>query len=160
MNHLPIEILSFQPSHQLAIDKMLNGIATEFPENIFSPAYKKIVDLYAFADRYYWVAMAGDIVVGTVGIIIVDGYAVLKAMFLDRSHRGGHQKAAQRLLQKAVQQAVQCSADAIWLGTMEQFKAAQRFYEKNGFVRVEAGLLPMDYPGNDMDTVFYKLGLK
>jgi hypothetical protein len=42
---------------------------------------------------------------------------------------------------------------------MQQFKAAQKFYLKNGFVEIAIGKLPSDYPPNPMDTIFYELDL-
>jgi ribosomal protein S18 acetylase RimI-like enzyme len=154
-----IHIVPFQISHQTGVDAMLLSIGEEFSENILSPAYKKMSEVYSLPGRRYWVAMAGDMVVGTVGIVAVDSYAMLKAMFVHRDYRGGEQRVAWQLLQKAIAHAEYEAAERLYLGTMGQFKAAQRFYEKNGFIRIEESALPAGYPENSIDTVFYQLKL-
>jgi N-acetylglutamate synthase-like GNAT family acetyltransferase len=43
----------------------------------------------------------------------------------------------------------------IFLGTTDKFLAAHRFYEKNGFVRIDKTDLPAAFPVMQVDTVFY-----
>ncbi len=136
---------------------MLADIADEYTEHIFSPVYKKISDLLSLNDRRYWVAVAEGRAVGSIGLITIgEGNSVLKSMFLHKAYRGGEPKVAARLLQTAIEWAKERSCSYIYLGTMSQFEAAQRFYEKNGFVRIEETVLPEDYPSNSMDSVFYR----
>ena len=45
----------------------------------------------------------------------------------------------------------------IYLGTTEAFTAAHRFYEKNGFHRVERAALPQSFPVMAVDTRYYQL---
>lgn len=47
----------------------------------------------------------------------------------------------------------------IFLGTTDRFLAAHRFYEKNGFARIEKGSLPPAFPLMVVDSVFYTLRL-
>ncbi len=44
----------------------------------------------------------------------------------------------------------------IYLGTMSQFKAAHKFYEKNGFKKIIISNLPLSFITNPIDDVFYK----
>jgi hypothetical protein len=46
------------------------------------------------------------------------------------------------------------------LGTMAQFKAAQRFYSKHGFQEVSLQTVPPDLPINPIDTLHYRLHLE
>lgn len=152
-----IEILPFEPHHQPDIDILLASIAWEFEENIFSPSYKKIAELHGLPGRYYWVATTDSRVAGTVGVIVAaDGYCVLKAMFVEKVFRGTLYEIAARLLQTAINRSLELKCTEMYLGTMQQFKAAQKFYEKNGFEHINEGELPAGYPGNNMDTVFYR----
>jgi GNAT superfamily N-acetyltransferase len=80
-------------------------------------------------------------------------------MFLQRDFRSTGEGIATQLLQKAIQWAVGENCSYVYSGTMSQFRAAQRFYGKQGFERIEEKELPVDYPGNNMDTVFYRKNL-
>lgn len=39
---------------------------------------------------------------------------------------------------------------------MNKFKAAHKFYEKNGFWQIDKTSLPIDFINNPVDDVFYK----
>jgi hypothetical protein len=45
--------------------------------------------------------------------------------------------------------------NAIYLGTIETFFAAQRFYEKNGFLEIQKDKLPGNFPVMTFDSRFY-----
>ena len=47
----------------------------------------------------------------------------------------------------------------IYLGTTDKFLAAHRFYEKNGFKRIQPELLPTQFPKMKVDSRFYRLML-
>ncbi len=148
-------IVPFLPEHQPGIDQLLLSIASEYNEPYYDPTGKKMIDLYTLPGRHYWVAIDDGRVIGTVGIIICnEGHAVLKSMFLHRHHHGS--AVARQLLDIAMEGAVQHCCSYMYLGTMAQFKAAQRFYEKHGFDAIAEDQLPADFPGNVVDTVFYK----
>ena len=44
----------------------------------------------------------------------------------------------------------------VFLGTTAQYRAAHRFYEKNGFCRIDESSLPPDFPRVHVDTIFYQ----
>jgi GNAT superfamily N-acetyltransferase len=78
-------------------------------------------------------------------------------MFLNKKVRG--QGIAELLLEKVINWAIENRLKTIFLGTMTQFKAAQRFYEKHGFDRISLENLPNDFPLNPVDSIFYKKNL-
>jgi|GEM_PF-6937398 len=43
---------------------------------------------------------------------------------------------------------------------MDQFKAAQRFYEHEGFAPIQKAELAPDYEPNPIDNLYYKIDLK
>jgi len=159
MNSITIKIEPFAPQYQTGVDKMLDAISNEYAESFFHQHAKKMEEVYFLPERSYWVALADGIVIGSVGIITINGYAVLKSLFVNKKFRGNGWLVADRLMRSAIDKAKQMNCMHIYLGTMEQFKAAQRFYEKHGYSRVQINELPLDYSHNVLDTVFYSLQL-
>jgi ribosomal protein S18 acetylase RimI-like enzyme len=47
----------------------------------------------------------------------------------------------------------------VFLGTRPEMRAAHRFYEKNGFVRIDERDLPPAFPRMAVDSVFYRRDL-
>lgn len=107
----------------------------------------------------FWIAELDGEAVGTIALKdIGDDAAALRKMFVKPVARGPV-GAAQALLDTALDHARAHGVSAIWLGTTEKFKAAHRFYEKNGFELVEADALPASFPRMAVDTRFYRLTL-
>lgn len=157
MNIPPVEIVPFEAIHQPGIDLLFKAIEEEYSEQVFSGPSKTIAELSRSGNRIYWVALANGIVIGTVGIIILnDNSCGLKSMFLAKEFRGDKGEISKRLLQTAITGAIERGCNSMYLGTMGQFKAAQRFYEKHGFVQITEEELPDDFPANTVDTVFYR----
>ena len=152
-----LNIVPFQKFHQQGIDKLMESIVQEFAEQIYSPASKKITEAALLPGRTYWVAVIDDKVIGTVGFIsLPNACGALKSMMLDKAYRSDKRQIAQLLLQTVTDHAIQLHIKWLYLGTMAQFAAAQRFYEKQGFVRTDESELPENFPSNPVDTVFYK----
>lgn len=149
-----IEILPFQTEHQNDIDAMMGSIALEFTEPIFTKKSKKIIDVYLMPNNKFWVATDNNKVIGTIGIVqLTNKNVVLKSMFVDKMYRG--QGISNLLLDTLLKWAIQNRYKQIYLGTMTQFSAGQRFYEKNGFVNCNKTELPTDFSINTLDTIFY-----
>jgi N-acetylglutamate synthase-like GNAT family acetyltransferase len=159
LNSAIIRITAFSPEYQTGIDNMLDIIQTEYAESFFHQPVRKMEALYLQPNRYYWVALANEKVIGTVGIVVAEGYAVLKSLFVDSVFRGEGMQVAYNLIKTATDTAKQHGAKYIYLGTMAQFKSAQRFYEKHGYNRIQINELPTDYPHNPIDTIFYRMQL-
>lgn len=101
-------------------------------------------------------AEADDEVVGTVALLdIGERQGALREMFVHPAWRGSRAGTAQRLLDTLLAHAVGRGLSRVYLGTTAKFLAAHRFYERNGFGRVEAEDLPAGFPRMAVDTRFY-----
>ncbi len=105
-----------------------------------------------------WVARVGDEIVGTVAIIDFGGRCgALRKMFVRADMRGSRLGIADRLLDNLLDWARHRNMTAIYLDTSDAFRAAHRFYEKQGFNRVEMKDLPADFPAMSGAARFYRL---
>ncbi len=107
----------------------------------------------------FWVARAGERVVGTIGLLDDGGEVALRKMFVDHAYRGRPHGVGQRLIDALLAHARALEIPRILLGTRPEMHAAHRFYEKNGFVRIDAAALPDRFPRMATDSVFYRLEL-
>ena len=124
------------------------------------PALRDPAGVYRQGGGEFWVAEAGGEIVGTVALLdLGQRETTLRKMFVRADWRGGAVKLGQRLLDTAIAHARAQGFRAITLGTTEAFKAAHRFYERNGFVRIERDALPDGFPVFALDKRFYRLGL-
>lgn len=122
------------------------------------PDLARIPEVYQAGRGGFWVGLAEDRVVGTLGLIDFGSGGALRKMFLQRDHRGGG--LAQALLDTALGRARTHGLPGLWLGTLPHMAAAHRFYERNGFHRIGPAALPGDFPKMSVDTVFYTLDLR
>jgi GNAT superfamily N-acetyltransferase len=148
-----INIIPYKGHHQNDIDELMRDITEEFALKATHPTYKPNLP------DGYWVALQTHKVIGTIGINSANGYAILKRMFLNKEFRGKGKGIAGLLLQTAIEWCREKRINLIYLGTMEQFKAAQKFYERNGFTNISENELPDDFLNNPLDSVFYKMEL-
>ena len=151
-----LKIVRYKNVYQNDIDTMMNEIAKEFGENIFS----KPTTETPIVPNNYWVAIHNEKVIGTVGIMVIkNGVGILKKMMLKKSFRGKELGISKLLLETVIHWCEQNDISKIYLGTMEQFKAAQLFYQKNGFKRIPQSALPKEFLKNPLDTVFFEQDL-
>jgi GNAT superfamily N-acetyltransferase len=135
-------------------------IQAEFPEQISGPASKKMSELAKSQDEFYWIAVADERVVGTIGVALLNNQrAVLKRMVVAKPWRGTPDGAAAQLFAAALGFVRSRKVKAIFLGTMAQFIGARKFYLKKGFTEIPKSEIPSDYTFNPVDTVFFKLQL-
>lgn len=160
-----IEIVRSRPEHQAQIVALVLDIQQrEFGIPITLEEQPDLLDIpgtYAVGCSAFWVALDAGAVVGTIALIDSGrGFGSLRKMFVAKSHRGGARGTAQRLLEELLAHAHGAGLSSVWLGTTETFRAAHRFYEKNGFVEVPGEAVP---PGGSFnvkfDTRFYRLHL-
>jgi N-acetylglutamate synthase-like GNAT family acetyltransferase len=147
-----IKIRLYNKADQIGIDKMIELIATEFKLPISNPnkASSPVLDKF-------WVALDDNTIMGTVGVINIEGeFSMLKMMFVKKEYRGKEYSIASMLLNKVFDWCNSQGVDTIYLGTMEQFKAAHKFYENNGFEKINSNELPLSFITNPIDDVFYK----
>jgi GNAT superfamily N-acetyltransferase len=149
-----VQITTFQPKHQSDIDQMMEQISLEFEQNILIENYKKIIDLFYLENYKFWVAIVNKKVVGTIGFFELESKnGEIKKMYVDKSFRG--KKISKLLLDTLIDWAIKNKFNQIYLGTMTQFKAAQRFYEKNGFEKINQSELPNDFIKFPLDSIFF-----
>ena len=121
------------------------------------PDLAKIPEFYQQGRGGFWVGFVGDEVVGSIGLIDFGSGGALRKMFLRKDQRGSG--LAQALLDTLMSHAEAAGLPSICLGTLSHMRAAHRFYERNGFTRIEPETLPPDFPRMAVDTVFYRRNL-
>src|SRR5689334_4227301 len=125
------------------------------------PDLKEIPNFYQINNGNFWIATVDKIVIGTIGLLdIGGGRGALRKMFVKKEYRGSDFSVGQGLLDTLLNWSKQKGLSEIFLGTTEKFTAAHRFYEKNGFIRIERELLPKDFPIMKVDVKFYKYIVK
>lgn len=159
-----IEIVPFEQNHQQAVEDLVLPIQQgEFGVKITreeQPDLMNIKEVFQHGNGNFWVALCGDAVVGTIGVIdIGDRQTVLKKMFVARQWRGKQHGIGARLMERAKQWCKASGVRSIFLGTTPQMVAAHRFYEKSGFREVSENALPAKYPMVHVDKKFYQCDL-
>jgi N-acetylglutamate synthase-like GNAT family acetyltransferase len=125
------------------------------------PDLQQIKSFYQTGLGNFWVAINNNKVIGTISLLDIGNKQVaLRKMFVDINFRGKAHKVGQRLLGKALEYSKKNGVEDIFLGTTAKFTAAQKFYEKNGFIEIAKELLPIQFPVMIVDVKFYHLKLK
>lgn len=158
-----LAIRPFSPGDEdLVVGVILPIQREEFGFSITAADQPDLADIpawYQTGAGQFWLAELDGEVVGTIALKDIGGGAVaLRKMFVKPAARGAV-GAAQALLDNALAYVREQGVQAVWLGTTDKFKAAHRFYERNGFNLVEAETLPQTFPRMAVDTRFYRLAL-
>ncbi|MGE7371118.1 GNAT family N-acetyltransferase [Neorhizobium sp. NPDC001467] len=125
------------------------------------PDLAVIPDFYQTGKGGFWVAEKDGVIVGTIGLKdIGNGQATLRKMFVAAGARGREHGTAARLLERLFAHARDVGVNEILLGTTDKFLAAHRFYEKHGFVQVDKADLPEAFLFMQVDTRFYRRGVR
>lgn len=152
-------------AHILAIQRDEFGIAITAEDQ---PDLRAIREVYQSGTGGFWIAerpsaqggAQGGRVVGTIGLIgFGERQGAVRKMFVAGEARGSEQGVGARLLDVLLAHARAQGLTAITLGTVDVLKAARRFYEKNGFVRIMPDELPAGFPRMPLDTLFFRLDL-
>ncbi|KAI8069354.1 acyl-CoA N-acyltransferase [Gongronella butleri] len=117
---------------------------------------------YTGAGSCFWVVLAGDTVIGTIGLKATHGIGVLKKMYIHADHRGAHTGLAARMLATVIDHARDNQLKFVCLGTNSTLARARRFYEKNGWTQIDRKDVPepvLDSSFNIADDTFYKIDL-
>ncbi|MDQ0481841.1 GNAT family N-acetyltransferase [Guptibacillus hwajinpoensis] len=124
------------------------------------PDLLNITSIYQIGKGNFWLAIVEGKVIGTISLLdIGNNQVALRKMFVDRRYRGSEFQVAKKLLNKAIDWGNDNSIQEIYLGTTPQFKAAHRFYQKNGFTELRSQELPSEFPIMKVDNRFYKIAL-
>jgi N-acetylglutamate synthase-like GNAT family acetyltransferase len=126
------------------------------------PDLNEIENFYQKGNGNFWIALAGEKVVGTVALIDIGSQQLaLRKMFVDKDYRGGSSKTGQLLLDRSIEWMHEKESTEVFLGTLDIFAAAQKFYRKNGFEEIPMSDLPVNFPKMKLDNTFFvkKIGV-
>ena len=156
-----IQIQAFSPDHASGVVDVILPIQQEefgIPITLEGqPDLKDIPGFYQKGKGNFWVALSGNEVVGTIGLLdIGNGQGALRKMFVKTAYRGKEHGVAQCLLDGLRNWCVEQGMREVFLGTTAKYLAAHRFYEKNGFVEIAKTELPASFPVMAVDSKFYK----
>lgn len=156
------EIRPFEQSFRKDVEKFVLQIQQrEFCIPITYEEQKDLHDPYDFFVRQYngnfWLALSGSQVIGTIGLVnIGGGNGIIKKMFVHKDWRGREYGIGAKLIATLESWAKsERGIKRIYLGTADILKAANRFYQKNGYIQVEKADLPAGFMLVDVDNVFY-----
>lgn len=146
-----------------AIDLILTIQQKEFnvPLTIHDqPDLSEIEIFYTEAGGNFWGAFIDGELVGTIALLKFDGRAgAIRKMFVKKEFRGKDLNIAQKLLEVLIDFCREKGIDDLYLGTITVLKAAQRFYERNNFKKIEKEKLPKQFPLMNSDDIFYHLNM-
>ncbi|WP_159478212.1 GNAT family N-acetyltransferase [Dyadobacter sp. 3J3] len=109
----------------------------------------------------FWGAKNGDELVGSIALISVGHKAgAIRKMFVKKEFRGKETGTAQQLLDILIEYCKEKEITDLYLGTVDMLKAAHRFYEKNGFVKMKSEKMPDYFPRMMGENVYYHLLIK
>lgn len=144
-----------------AIDLILTIQQKEFNIPITiedQPDLLQIESFYVEAGGNFWGAFVNGELVGSIALVKFDERAgAIRKMFMKKEFRGKELNIAQELLEVLISFCHKNGIDDLYLGTITVLKAAQRFYERNHFVKIEKGNLPGKFPLMSADDIFYHL---
>ncbi|KAI8618500.1 N-acetyltransferase GCN5 [Chytriomyces sp. MP71] len=113
-----------------------------------------IPKIYQVGAGNFWVAVdKQESVVGTMALIdIGDGAVAMRKVFLKPDQRGSG--LARDMLAVVFDWMKEHASHTVCLGTISRLNVAIRFYEKNGFSRVDKSQLPASFPVMHTDDLF------
>jgi N-acetylglutamate synthase-like GNAT family acetyltransferase len=159
-----IQIVPFSPQREEAVGALIVGIQRdEFQIPITLEDQPDLHDIPAFYQQgagNFWVAISEGEVVGTVALLDLGNHqGALRKMFVHARYRGPGPGVSAQLLETLFEWSRARGVNEVYLGTTEKFRAAHRFYERNGFQQIPAKELPPSFPKMAVDTRFYRRAL-
>ena len=157
-----MQISTYERKYQASIIELILQIQREeFGLPITLDAQPDLLDIptvYQKGNGNFWVALNSGQVIGTIAVIDIGNHQLaLRKMFVAVPYRGKTSGVGKQLLNALCNWATERKVCEIYLGTIEAFKAAHRFYEKHGFRRIDKFDLPAEFPIMKGDTLFYRL---
>ena len=120
------------------------------------PDLLQIDSVYCKNGGNFWCASYEQKVVGTIGLIAIDHYGVIRKMFVQQEFRGKEWQTAQRLLNALIEWSNKHQMKQLLLGTIDKMVAAHKFYRRNGFTEIPKAELPSSFPVMPVDNLFFK----
>jgi N-acetylglutamate synthase-like GNAT family acetyltransferase len=159
-----MEIIPHHDALRSDVNSLIIGIqAGEFSIPITLDEQPDLFDIDGFyrnGKGDFWVATEEGKVIGTVALRdIGNAQGALRKMFVHPDYRGSQHGVARALLNRLLEESRNRGFREIFLGTTEKFRAAHRFYEKNGFELIAPEELPPAFPRMIQDTKYYRLRL-
>lgn len=141
---------------QMIANIQKNEFSIPVPKDINISILKAEEEFYFNNSYNFWYAIdANGIVIGSIGLKKIDpNNAELKKFFVRQDYRG--KRIAQKLMQSLLKSASKHGFKHIYLGTVDEFQAAHRFYEKSGFKKIPKSQMPVGFDFCPVDTVFFK----
>jgi N-acetylglutamate synthase-like GNAT family acetyltransferase len=160
-----VEIAPYAEQHAFGVIELILPIQRqEFGVPVTLREQPDLLDIARFyrkGNGNFWVALSDGKVVGTIALLdIGNGEGALRKMFVDASYRGPQHGVGRRLLETLLQWCGSRGLRGIYLGTTDAFRAAHRFYEKNGFSEIARAQLPPAFPVMAVDSKYYRLALR
>lgn len=157
---MKLEIKSIGNSYsEQAIDLILTIQQKEFNIPISvddQPDLIQIESFYQEGGGNFWGAFIEGELVGSIALVKFDERAgAIRKMFVKKEFRGKELNIAQILLEILISFCRENGIDDLYLGTITVLKAAQRFYERNHFTKIEKENLPTQFPLMSADDIFY-----
>jgi len=129
------------------------GVATSAEKQ---PDLRDIPGYYQQGVGNFWLATIDDDLAGTISIKDTgDGICALRKMFVKKEYRGKERGVAVALMATLLDWSKGKGVREIYLGTVDVYHAAHRFYEKSGFVEVSREQVPDSVPLMDVDVKYY-----
>ncbi len=148
---------------QQIIDLILPIQQIEFNVPITLAGQQDLLDIEKFYHQTggnFWGALINEELIGTISLLTMGHQAgAIRKMFVKKEFRGKEFGVAQKLLNTLIEHCKENDITDLYLGTVDMLKAAHRFYEKNGFNRINVEELPSYFPRMMADNVFYHLHL-
>lgn len=130
------------------------GVATSAEKQ---PDLRDIPNFYQQGAGNFWLAFEGDELAGTIAIKDVgQGVCALRKVFVKKEFRGKERGIAAALMRTLLDWAGEKGVREIYLGTVDVYHAAHRFYEKSGFTEVSRKQVPDSVPLMDVDVKYYR----
>ncbi|BCS87864.1 GNAT family N-acetyltransferase [Pseudodesulfovibrio sediminis] len=147
--HDPSEIIDLITTIQ--IDEF--GVATSAEKQ---PDLRDIPYFYQQGAGSFWLAFVDGELAGTIALKDVGGgVCALRKMFVKKAYRGKERGIAAALMATLLDWAGSKGVREIYLGTVDVYHAAHRFYEKSGFMEVTLDQVPDTVPLMDVDLKYY-----
>jgi N-acetylglutamate synthase-like GNAT family acetyltransferase len=117
------------------------SIALEAP-----PDLRDIPGFYQHGSGDFWIALAGDQVVGTISLLdIGSAQGALRKLFVRAEYRGSHHQIACGLFETLTEWCHEKQIRQVFLGTTASLVATHRVYEKSGFAEIQKTGLPSHF---------------